>query len=143
MAERILQVNDSVAIPLAEVELRASRASGPGGQHVNKTSSRVEAVFNVRHSPSLPEAARALLLHRLARRLDTDGAIRVVSAEHRSQFRNREAALERLTELLRRNLIVARKRKATRPTQASRERRLASKKRRGAIKRDRRRTGDD
>ncbi len=144
MNPQVLQVNGEVAIPVSEVELRATRAGGPGGQHVNKVATRVEAVFNILTSPSLPESARALLTTRLGHRIDAAGAIRVVAADHRSQLRNREAALERLTELLRRSLHVARPRKRTKPTKASRERRLTEKKRRGGIKRDRRRPpGDD
>ncbi len=144
MIRRVLQVNGEVAIPVSEVELRATRAGGPGGQHVNKVATRVEAVFNVRSSPALPGPARELLLTRLGHRLDAEGAIRVVASDSRSQLKNRDAALERLTELLRRNLHVAKPRKKTRPTKASRERRLTEKKRRGTIKRDRRRpAGDD
>jgi ribosome-associated protein len=139
MPERVLRVNRSIAIPLDEIQMRATRAGGPGGQHVNKTATRVEAVWNVVRSPSLPGDARALLLERLGARVDADGDIRVVAADHRSQLRNREAALDRLATLLARNLVVGKKRTPTRPTRASRERRIAEKKRRGDTKRDRQR----
>jgi ribosome-associated protein len=119
------------------------RAAGPGGQHVNKTSSAVQLRFDVRRSPSLPDDVR-LRLERLAgQRLTNDGVLVLQAQGHRSQKRNREEALERLVELVREAARPPRPRKPTRPTRASKRRRLADKKRQGALKTLRRNRPDD
>jgi len=133
-----LVVSPALVIPLAELELRATRAAGPGGQHVNTSSTRIEVVWDVGDSPTLTDEQRARLLERLASRLDTSGRLRVVAGTRRSQLQNREAALARLAELVAAALVVPKRRRPTRPTRASKERRLAEKRRRGEQKRDRR-----
>jgi ribosome-associated protein len=130
-------------VPDSELEIRATRAGGPGGQHVNKASTRVEVVWDVAASPSVKADQRALLLERLASRLDGRGRLRVVSDAHRSQLRNREAALARLRAIVTAALAPRKRRVPTRPTAASRERRLAQKRRRGEQKRERERKDDD
>ena len=136
----LLAVNESVSIPRTELDVRVSRSSGAGGQHVNKTSSRVEIFWNIAGSRAVSEEQRARLREKLASRLTTEGSIRVVASDMRSQSRNRELAEERLAEMVRRALIVPRKRKATKPTRAAKEARLDSKKRHSTKKRDRRDT---
>jgi ribosome-associated protein len=131
MAEE-LHVRPGLALPLAEIELRASRSSGPGGQHANVTASRVEAVFDVAASAALSDAQKARLTARLGPRVTAS------AQDTRSQLRNREIALERLAARLAHALEVRRPRTATRPTKASKRRRLEGKKRRGEIKRGRR-----
>lgn len=138
-----LQVNTLVAIPRAELSVRASRAGGPGGQHVNTSSTKVEVTWNVAASAALTDAAKGRVLLALASRLDADGTLRIVASDTRSQRQNRDLAEERLAALVRRALVVPRPRKKTRPTRASVERRLTEKKRSGAKKRDRRLRGDD
>jgi ribosome-associated protein len=128
-------VSRDVAIPLREVVVRASRSSGPGGQHANVTDSRVEASFDAAASPSLDEAQRARILARCG------PVVRAVAQDPRSQARNRELALERLRERLARALHVPRARRATRPTRASRVRREQAKRRQSQRKADRRRPG--
>lgn len=130
-------VNPRVAVPLAEIELRASRSSGPGGQHANVTASRVEATFDVAASRALSEADKRRVLSRVGPRL-TAGA-----QDTRSQARNRELALERLRRRLAAALMVRRARKPTSPSRAARERRLESKRRASTIKRGRRRPSVD
>lgn len=136
-AQNALVVNDSLSIPRSELDVRVSRSSGAGGQHVNKTSSRVEIFWNVRASRALSEEQRTRLGEQLASRLTTDGSVRVVASDMRSQSRNRELAEERLADLVRRALIVPKKRRATKPTRASREARLESKKRHSTKKAER------
>ena len=136
-AENLLQVNDALSIPRTELDVRVSRASGAGGQHVNKTSSRVEIFWNIQGSRALSEDQRARLLDRLASRLTTEGSVRIVASDMRSQSRNRNLAEERLAELVRRALVVPKKRRPTRPTKASKEARLNEKKRRSHTKRER------
>jgi ribosome-associated protein len=136
-AAKRLRVTDRLAIPLAEVTLRASRSSGPGGQHANVTASRVEASFDVAASQTLSETQRKRLLARLGPR------VVAVAQDERSQARNRELALARLGERLTQGLAVAKRRRATRPTAASRERRLAAKRRDTQRKRERRRPEDE
>jgi ribosome-associated protein len=131
-----IQVNSRLAIPLEEVELRYSRSSGPGGQHAQKTETRVEAVFDVAGSPSLSKAQKTRLSERVG------PVVRAVAQDERSQSRNRELAVERLAEAIRAGLRVPRKRRPTKPTAAARERRLAAKKRRGTTKELRRPPGD-
>ncbi|HEY2824033.1 MAG TPA: alternative ribosome rescue aminoacyl-tRNA hydrolase ArfB [Gemmatimonadales bacterium] len=130
-------------VPVHEVDLRFSRASGPGGQHVNKTSTRVEALWNVKTTSALSDEQRARVLTRLANRVDAEGFLRIVAQDFRSQLRNRTAALERLGELIGAALHVPKPRRKTKPTKASREARIAQKKHRGRLKGDRRRRGDD
>jgi ribosome-associated protein len=121
-----------VEIPLAEIELRASRSSGPGGQHANVTASRVEAVFDVTSSQALTEAQRRRVMAKLGPR------VTAVAQDSRSQTRNRELALDRLAARLSGALAVPRPRRKTAPTAASRERRLAAKRRASARKQKRR-----
>jgi ribosome-associated protein len=118
---RRLHVGTMLTIPLSEVTLRASRSSGPGGQHANVTASRVEAIFDVLASPSLTEQQRSRLLTRAGPRLVA------VAQDERSQKRNRELALERLAARIERALVVPRQRRATRPSAAARARRLEEK----------------
>ena len=134
----LLAVNESLSIPRSELDVRVSRSSGAGGQHVNKTSSRVEIFWNVPGSRALTDEQRARLREKLASRLTTEGSIRVVASDMRSQGRNRDLAEERLADLVRRALIIPRKRRATKPTRAAKEARLDSKKRHSTKKRDRR-----
>jgi ribosome-associated protein len=135
--ERVLRVTRSVLLPLSEIELRVSRSSGPGGQHAQKTSTRVEALLDVEASSALTNAQKRRVVAKAG------PVLRAVAQDERSQARNRELAVERLVEKLRAALAVPRRRVATRPTQSSRERRLAEKKRRGQTKRLRRPPGDD
>ncbi|MFZ0409520.1 MAG: alternative ribosome rescue aminoacyl-tRNA hydrolase ArfB [Cyanobium sp.] len=136
-----LPINDTLVIPAAELGWRFSRASGPGGQGVNTTDSRVELVYDLATSQALPEPLRRRALARLQGRL-VAGALVVVAAEHRSQWLNRQAAQKRLAELLRQAITPPPpSRRPTRPTRGSQERRLAAKNRRGAIKAQRRGKG--
>jgi ribosome-associated protein len=130
-------------IPRGEVLFRATRAGGPGGQNVNKVASRVELAWDFAASDAPTAEQKARLAEKLATRLDAEGRLRVVAAEHRSQLRNREAAEVRLVELVAAGLRVPKKRKPTRPTKASKERRLEAKRRAAAKKRERRRPVDD
>jgi ribosome-associated protein len=122
-ARRVLRVSPELTVPLAEIHVRTSRSSGPGGQHANVTASRVEAIFDVSSSRSLSEAQRVRMLAREGPR------VVAVAQDERSQLRNRELALERLAARMRRALSVPRSRRATKPTSAARERRLAEKRR--------------
>lgn len=130
-------VNGSLSIPRDELDVRVSRSSGAGGQHVNKTSSRVEIFWNVVNSRALTEEQRERLREKLASRLTTDGSVRVVASDMRSQRRNRELAERRLAELIARSLIIPRKRKPTKPTKAAKEARLEAKRRHSSKKRER------
>ena len=141
--QNLLAVNDSLSIPRSELDVRVSRSSGAGGQHVNKTSSRVEIFWNIRESRALSDDQRARLLGKLSSRLTNDGSVRVVASDMRSQARNRELAEERLAETVRRALIVPKKRRPTKPTRASKEARLESKKQRSHKKKLRRDTSFD
>src|SRR5882757_2063609 len=127
-----LRIDERTAIPLAEVELRTSRSSGPGGQHANVTASRVEAVFDVTASRSLDEARRVRLLDRLG------PVVTAVAQDGRSQYRNRELALSRLAAKIAAALRVPKHRRATKPSRASRRRRLDAKRRTGERKQGRR-----
>lgn len=122
----------SVAIPVSEIELRFSRSSGPGGQHAQKTETRVEATFDVEASTALTPAQKDRVVRRAG------PVLRAVAQDERSQARNRELAVERLVAALREALKVERQRRATKPTSASRERRLEEKRRRGQVKQLRR-----
>ncbi|HKR08372.1 MAG TPA: alternative ribosome rescue aminoacyl-tRNA hydrolase ArfB [Gemmatimonadaceae bacterium] len=132
-----LYVDESLSIPRDELDVRVSRSSGAGGQHVNKTSSRVEIFWNIDNSRALAEDQRARLREKLSSRLTTDGSIRVVASDTRSQTRNRELAEQRLAELVARSLIIPRKRKPTKPSKAVKAARLESKRRHSSKKRER------
>ena len=136
MAPEPLKITRTLDLPLGEVELRTSRSSGPGGQHANKTETRVEALFDVEASDVLSDAQKRRLVAKIG------PVVRAVAQDERSQSRNRELALERLAEAIRAALRRPRPRTPTRPTKASKERRLESKKRRGQTKRLRREIGD-
>jgi len=127
-----IRVTRSVVLPLSEVELRFSRSSGPGGQHANRSETRVEAVLDVEATSALTDAQKRRVLGR------TGATIRAVAQDERSQWRNRELAVERVVEQLRAALRVERVRKPTKPTAQSRERRLEQKRRRSETKRLRR-----
>jgi ribosome-associated protein len=138
-----LTVTRSLVIPAGELRERFSRSSGPGGQGVNTADSRVELSFDVVRSPSVPDRLRARLLDRLAHRL-VDGVLTVAASEHRAQLANRAAARDRLAALLRAAAAPPPPaRRPTRPTRGSQERRLAAKRRRAQIKRERRGSHDD
>jgi ribosome-associated protein len=141
MAE-VIHITPEVAVPVAELEFKASRASGPGGQGVNTTDSRVELRFDLAGSPSLPPKARELALRRLGPRLDSNGVLRVVAQAQRSQLANRRAAVERFTELLSAALATPTPRRPTRPTRAAATRRVEAKRRRSDTKRLRGRPRD-
>jgi ribosome-associated protein len=133
-----LRVSAAVVIPAAELRERFSRSSGPGGQSVNTTDSRVELSWDLLRSPSVPEAVRDRMIDRLAGRL-VDGVLTVVASEQRSQLQNRMAARDRLADLLRSAAAPPpRARRPTRPSRGARERRLADKRRRADVKRHRR-----
>jgi ribosome-associated protein len=127
-----LRIDPRLSIPMTEIELRASRSSGPGGQHANVTASRVEAVFDVGASSALDETQRTRLAER------TGPVVTAVAQESRGQARNRELALERLAKKIAAGLVVPRRRRPTRPSRAARQRRLESKRKAGERKRARR-----
>lgn len=133
-----LPVAPGIVLPWRELEVRAITGGGPGGQHVNRSATRIVLRWNARTTGALSDEQRARVLQKLASRLDADGALRIVAGEQRSQQQNRRAAFDRLAALVARALVVRPPRRATRPTRASVERRLAAKKRRGAAKRERR-----
>ena len=132
-----VQITSSISIGKDELEESFVRASGPGGQNVNKVASAVQLRFNVAASPSLPEGVRQRLLDSGDSRLTRDGVLVITAERHRSQAANREDALERLAEIIRKAAHVPRTRVATRPTLASKKRRLEAKTRRGNIKKTR------
>jgi len=133
----VLAVNDSVRVPRAELTYRATRSGGPGGQHVNTSSTRVELAWDVGASPSVSEEERARIREKLSNRISGEGLLLLAASEHRSQNRNKEAVTERFVELVRQALVVQAKRKKTRPGKAAREARLRAKKHRSELKRRR------
>lgn len=134
-----IAVSADLTIPRSELEFRTSRSSGAGGQHVNKTSSRVEISWNIAYSRALSEEQRDLLIATLASRVSEEGAIRVVASDTRSQLRNRETAERRLGETIARALVVPKKRRPTRKPHAANEARLTEKKKHSDKKRERQR----
>jgi len=142
--ERGIRVSRSVVIPLAELRFQFSRSGGPGGQHANKTATQAELTFDVKGSPSLTPEQKRRVLARLRGYASKEGVLRLTCQTTRSQAQNREEVVQRFQALLREALRQRKRRKRTKPTRASRERRLAAKKRRSGIKRMRRfRPGED
>jgi ribosome-associated protein len=135
---QVLEITPDLRLPLAELEYRASRSGGPGGQHVNTSSTRIEVWWDVAGSPSLTPEQRSQLLERLGPRLDSSGRLRLVSSGSRSQLRNREDVTERLQSVLAAALAVRKKRKATKPSRAAKAARLEAKRKRAATKHRRR-----
>jgi ribosome-associated protein len=138
-----LRVTDRIVIPRSELTVRATRSGGPGGQHVNTSSTRIEITWDVTRTGSLTDEERARVVSRLGARVSEDGTVRVVASDSRSQRQNRERAEERLVELIRRALAVAKPRKRTRVPRAAVEARLERKRRQGERKRERRWTRDE
>jgi ribosome-associated protein len=139
----LIPLNDELALPAAELQFRFTTGGGPGGQHVNKTATRVTLLFDVARSPSLDEANRARLLDRLATRLDRRGVLHIDVQESRSQWQNRELAVGRLQTLLAAALVEQAERRPTRPSRRARQQRLDTKRRRSAMKRERQQRWDD
>jgi ribosome-associated protein len=137
-----LVITPNLRVPVSELDYRASRSGGPGGQHVNTSSTRVEVTWDVSSSPSLHPEQRGLLLERLASRLDSSGRLRLVSSGTRSQLRNKEEVTERLRSIVADALVVRKKRKATKPSRSAKAARLDAKRRRAATKRQRKAPAD-
>jgi ribosome-associated protein len=137
-----LTIDMTVSIPLDELRYRTTRSSGPGGQHINKSETQVELLFDVARSPSLTEAQRQRILLKLKNLIDQDGVLHLAAQSERSQLRNREIVTARFQDIVAAALRVPKKRRPTKPTAASKTRRLESKKRRGQIKRLRRQSFD-
>ncbi len=132
-----------LTIPPGELRFRTARSGGPGGQHVNKTSTKVEVLWHVARSESLSDAQRERLLAKLSTRIDVRGMLRVASTDSRSQLQNREAAVDRINETVRTALRVPKPRKKTRPPKRAVEARLAEKKKKAEKKEGRQRVDDD
>lgn len=137
MDEDLLVINDAVSIPLVELNFRFSRSSGPGGQHVQKSSTRVELLFDVANSPSLTGTQKERVRKRLPSYVDSAGVLHLASQSERSQHRNREEVVARFQSLMREALKRRKRRKATKPTAQSKEKRLRNKRRRSEVKKDR------
>jgi len=135
--ERLIPINAEVQIPLAELSFRFSTSSGPGGQHVNKNATKATLLFDVAHSPSLPEAVRERLLKKLANRIDKEGVLQLQVQSSRSQHRNRDTAVSLFQQLLAEALKKQKKRRHTKPSAAAKEKRLSEKKLRSERKRER------
>ena len=143
MDDGLLEIDSSLTIPLAELTYRASRSGGPGGQHVNTSSTRIEVVWDIATSPSLDDTQRARLLDQLATRLDKEGKLRLVSGATRSQLQNRVDVTARLARVVAGALHVPRPRKRTKPSRAAKAARLEAKRKRAGLKASRRRVERD
>jgi ribosome-associated protein len=142
-SDNALVIGPDLRIPLSELQYRTSRSGGPGGQHVNTSSTRVEVSWDVASSPSLSPEQRTRLLQQLATRLDTEGQLRLVSSGTRSQLRNKEDVTDRLRSTVAAALVVRKKRKPTKPSRAAKAARLAAKRKRAATKRQRQPPGGE
>jgi len=142
MDEHTLSINNQLQIPTSELKYRFSRSSGPGGQHVNRSETRVELLWDVQQSPSLNETQRRILLDALSKRIDAEGVLHLISGETRSQDRNRKTVTDRFVALLHLALRPRPKRKKTRMSKAAKERRLEKKRWQSQKKRLRRRVRD-
>jgi len=134
----ILQVTDTIGVPRSELVYRASRSGGAGGQHVNTSSTRIEVLWDFERSTALDDVQKERVRRKLAARIDAEGLVRVVAGNRRSQMQNRAAAEERLAALIRDAMHVPKKRRATAPTKASKQKRLDTKKQQSRKKADRR-----
>ena len=143
ISDSSLEISADLRIPLSELRYRTSRSGGPGGQHVNTSSTRVEIIWNVAGSPSLSPEQRTRLLQQLAARLDTEGQLRLVSSGTRSQLRNKDDVTDRLRSTVAAALMVPKKRKATKPSRAAKAARLEAKRKRAATKRQRQSPGSE
>ena len=139
----VLVVNSHVRIPRIELDIRASRSGGPGGQHVNTSSTKIELQWQPGTSIAFNDAQRARVIAALATKLDTEGWLRLTASEHRSQLQNRDAAEARLVALVKGALVVPKQRRATKPTLTSKVKRLESKSQRSEVKQQRRRISRD
>jgi ribosome-associated protein len=142
-SEGVIAINDSLWIPRAELTFKATRSGGPGGQHVNTSSTRVELTWSVTESPSLTDEQRALIQAKLSNRISAEGVLQIAASEHRSQLKNKEAAVARFAELLAQALVIPKVRRKSRPSRAAKEQRLEAKQRRSSIKRMRRKPVDE
>lgn len=143
MDEESIQINSGLSIPLAELNFRYSKSSGPGGQHAQKSYTRVELLFDVLGSPSLSDTQRRKLLERLGGYVDSTGMLHLASQSERSQRRNKQEVIARFQTMMRAALKRRKRRKATSPTAESKERRLKKKKQRSETKKLRRKVGDN
>jgi ribosome-associated protein len=141
--ESVVRIDDDLWVPRAELSYRASRSGGPGGQHVNTSSTRIELLWDVGASPSLSDGQRARIQERLANRINAEGVLLLAASDHRSQAQNKEAATARFAELVAGALVVPKKRKKTRMPRAAKEARLQAKKQRAQTKRMRGPVGRD
>jgi ribosome-associated protein len=137
MTESVLQVSDAVAIPRSELQYRASKSGGAGGQHVNTSSTRIELLWDLPGSRAIADDVRARLQSKLVKRLDANGMVRIVASARRSQLQNRMAAEERLAALVRGAMTIPKLRRKTKPSRGAKERRLSEKKHHGERKKSR------
>jgi ribosome-associated protein len=135
MLESYIIISYTIKIPHSELQFKTSRSGGPGGQNVNKLETRVELIFDLLNSPSIPDLIRQRLLKNLSSHLDSTGLLHIITQDTRSQWKNKQLAINRLVHLLKSAMVVRKKRIATKPTHTSREHRLRTKKVRSQIKR--------